>query len=97
MLRTDAEFDAQSWPVIRRFDELRTSMDRILIVWALGLDVTAKCVIDEFLEDDPHTIMYLYWLEDSLRQSKTASAGIRVMIKFITNDFIRACHERLNK
>ena len=85
----ELEFDSQQWPVIRRFDELRTGMDRILAMWALGLDTTAKCVLDEFLEDDPHTIMYLYWLEDSLRRTKMSKAGLRIMIKFETNEKVK--------
>ena len=85
----ELEFDSQQWPVIRRFDELRTGMDRILAMWALGLDTTAKFVLDEFLEDDPHTTMYLYWLEDSLRRTKMSKAGLRIMIKFETNEKVK--------
>lgn len=54
----------QETPVVRDFYELRQSIDVALLMNTLtGREQIINFTTDEFLADDPHTIMYLAWVE----------------------------------
>lgn len=56
----------QQTPVVRDFRELQY-LERSLVMAYMGLAIDAKFIIDEFLQHDPHTQMFLAWLEDTVK------------------------------
>lgn len=77
----------QTWPVIRNFRELKHDLDRTLAFWAIGIDMTVAFIIDDFLADDPDTVMYLWWLRDSLSQTTEVVAELQVRCDIITMEY----------
>lgn len=54
----------QQTPIVRDFYELRHGINVALLMHTLtGREQLINFTIDEFLAEDPHTIMYLAWVE----------------------------------
>jgi hypothetical protein len=50
-------------PTLHSFAEIQIAVDRVLLFGVLGRASELQFVVDEFLKDDPHTIMLLTWME----------------------------------
>ena len=67
-------------PIIRDFREL-TGYERLLALATLGASIKIQFIVDEFLQHDPHTQMYLAWLEDAVWGDIRRGVDITLEIK----------------
>ena len=49
--------------IFRSFNELRQTIDRMLLLGVLGQELHLRAEITPEMAEDPHTIMLLTWLE----------------------------------
>lgn len=67
-------------PIIRDFREL-IYIERSLALATLGASIKIQFIVDEFLQHDPHTQMYLAWLEDAVWRDIRRGVDITLEIK----------------
>ena len=74
-------FDAQT-PVVRDFNEIKNLERHLAMAW-LGVAVDICFIVDEFLQHDPRTQMFIAWLEDTVKEDMQLGSCITLEIKKI--------------
>lgn len=75
----------QQIPIIRDFSEL-PYIERTLALAHIGVAMDICFLIDEFLQHDPHTQMFIAWLEDTVEKDIQLGSCITLEIGQIGKD-----------
>lgn len=72
----------QQTPVVRDFKEFHF-LERIQALAWFGNSIKIQFIVDEFLQHDPHTQMYLMWLENTTKEDIRRGSDITLEMKLL--------------